>query len=185
MPPDMANNDEDHHHHHSQQQQQHYQTEALADDNNDDDGDNNKQYLFVIRHGDRWDYSNPTWKDLPTSRTGDSPLSALGHQQARETGHFLDTWLKERKFTADDVTWMSSPFLRCLQTSDGALNAFSRVDASSVPILAEYSIFEWDGHNGSWHSDLPSLEERKHYFPRLDLSYESFFIPDLPGEHTT
>jgi broad specificity phosphatase PhoE len=145
------------------------------------DEDDNRQYLFVIRHGDRWDYSNPEWKKLSTSRLGDSPLSTLGHQQAREVGNFLDSWLADRNLTAEDITWLSSPFLRCLQTSNEALNAFSRVDVMTTPILPEYSIFEWDGHNGEWHKDLPPLKERKHYFPRLDLSYEGFFEPPMPG----
>lgn len=143
--------------------------------------DDDKQYLFVIRHGDRWDYSFPGWKELPTSRLGDSPLSPLGHQQAREVGQFLDSWLSERNFTAADMTWMSSPFLRCIQTSNEALNAFRSIDVSSnFNILPEYSIFEWDGHNGEWHKDLPPLEERVNYFPRLDISHESLFIPSLP-----
>jgi broad specificity phosphatase PhoE len=141
--------------------------------------DGNRQYLFIIRHGDRWDYSTPEWKLLETSRTGDSPLSTLGHQQAQEVGKFLDTWLTEKQL--DDVVWMSSPFLRCLQTSNDALNAmrtFSK--APTMPILPEYSIFEWDGNGGTWHKDLPPLVERKHYFPRLDMNYKTFFVPALP-----
>ena len=143
--------------------------------------DNDRQYLFVIRHGDRWDYSFPEWRKLPTSKLGDSPLSTLGHQQAREVGHFLDSWLSERSFTTNEMTWMSSPFLRCIQTSNEALNAFRAVDVSpTFKIYPEYSIFEWDGHNGEWHKDLPSLEERVNYFPRVDISYESLFVPTLP-----
>eukprot|EP00980_Cylindrotheca_fusiformis_P031682 scaffold26784_cov113-Cylindrotheca_fusiformis.AAC.3 len=148
----------------------------------DDDDYNNKQYLFIVRHGDRWDYSNPEWKELESSRTGDSPLSALGHQQAQEVGVYLDEWMDERGMGAEDLTaWMSSPFLRCVQTSDDALNSFQRINVDKVPILPEYSIFEWDdGHDGAWHNDLPSLEERKHYFPRLDLNYECLFVPEIP-----
>ena len=160
-------------------------TDNIRSPTTDTDGDP-KQYLFVIRHGDRWDYSFPEWKKLPTSRTGDSPLSPLGHQQAKEVGKFLDAWLHERNFTYNDIkAFMSSPFLRCIQTSDDALNAFRSVDVNTpiLPVLPEYSIFEWDGHNGDWHKDLPPLEERKNYFPRLDISHESFFIPSLPGMH--
>lgn len=141
--------------------------------------EDNRQYLFIVRHGDRWDYSTPEWKKLETSRTGDSPLSTLGHRQAQEVGKFLDNWLLERNL--DDVTWMSSPFLRCLQTSNEALNAMQTFSkAATLPILTEYSIFEWDGHGGEWHEDLPPLTERKHYFPRIDMEYESFFVPTLP-----
>jgi broad specificity phosphatase PhoE len=142
-----------------------------------------QQYLFIVRHGDRWDYAQPDWKRMATSRLGDSPLSPLGHQQAQEVGRFFDNWLADNEIRADDVVWMSSPFLRCLQTSDQALNAMKTfAGASNLPILPEYSIFEWDGHSGQWHQDLPTLTERKHYFPRLDTDYQSFFIPPLPGK---
>mmetsp|Transcript_12460 Transcript_12460/g.29214 ORF Transcript_12460/g.29214 Transcript_12460/m.29214 type:complete len:273 (+) Transcript_12460:49-867(+) len=144
-------------------------------------GDDDRQYLFVIRHGDRWDYSFPEWKKRPTSRLGDSPLSPLGHEQATEVGKFLDSWLSERNFTADDMTWMTSPFLRCIQTSNSALNAFRSIDVSSeFKMYPEYSIFEWDGQDGKWHEDLPPLEERVNYYPRVDISYKSMFVPTLP-----
>jgi hypothetical protein len=143
-----------------------------------------KQYLFIIRHGDRWDYAYPDWKSEATSRLGDAPLSPLGHQQAQEVGRFLDKWLRDNKIQIDNVVWMSSPFLRCLQTCDQALNVMGTFRAAqTLPILPEYSIFEWDGHGGEWHRDLPTLTERKHYFPRLATDYQSFFIPTLPGKH--
>jgi broad specificity phosphatase PhoE len=161
-------------------------TATNVDDDRHDDAD--RQYLFIIRHGDRWDYSYPEWKKLPTSRLGDSPLSPLGHQQARQVGEFLDEYLHARGLT-HDIAWLSSPFLRCLQTSNEALNAMKIANAHyegsafrEIPIFPEYSIFEWDGHQGEWHSDLPPLEERKHYFPRLDMEYEGFFTPELPGK---
>jgi broad specificity phosphatase PhoE len=97
--------------------------------------EDDKQYLFIVRHGDRWDYSNPEWKKLPTSRTGDSPLSQLGHRQAHEVGLFLDTFFDEKGMTADEITWLSSPFVRCLQTSNCALDAFRKVNVDSVKIL--------------------------------------------------
>ena len=141
------------------------------------------QYLLIIRHGDRWDYSNPDWKLEAGKRTGDSPLSTLGHTQARETGIWLSRFFTDHNLSPNNLVWLSSPFLRCLQTSDDALNAATTInpDFDSTKINVEYSIFEWDGHDGSWHADLPSLvDERQHYFPRIDLSYESVFIPPLP-----
>lgn len=84
--------------------------------------------------------------------------------------------------TAEDVTWLSSPFLRCLQTSDEALNMFKHVDMDSVKINPEYSVWEIDGHGGKAHASLPALTERKCYFPRLNETYESVFVPALPGE---
>jgi broad specificity phosphatase PhoE len=139
------------------------------------------QSLFVIRHGDRWDYENPDWNQK-TTRPGDPPLSALGHQQAREAGVLLDSLLSSLQVDGNDVTLLSSPFLRTLQTSDGMLSALRRTtNARNIQILPESSIFEWDGkENGLWHASLPSLEERWNYFPRLNVKHSSLFVPDLP-----
>jgi broad specificity phosphatase PhoE len=139
------------------------------------------QSLIVIRHGDRWDYENPDW-NRKTTRPGDPPLSALGHQQARETGVLLDSLLSSLQVDGNDVTLLSSPFLRTLQTSDGMLSALRRTkNARNIQILPESSIFEWDGkENGLWHASLPSLEERWNYFPRLNVKHPSLFVPDLP-----
>lgn len=137
------------------------------------------QSLFIVRHGDRWDYSHPEWR-ASAQRPGDPPLSTLGHQQARETGVLLDKLFAEEGINAGDVTWLSSPFLRTIQTSDDMLNCFTKVDMDSVVINPENSVWELDGHNGMLHADLPTLEERQNYFPRLNIEYESLFTPELP-----
>ena len=115
-----------------------------------------------------------------STRPGDPPLSTLGHQQARETGVFLDSLMSADGVTKDNITWLSSPFLRCLQTSSEALNVMKKVNVHRLEIKPEYSVFEWDGHGGTWHSSLPTMEERAHYFPRLDPAYKSLFVPQLP-----
>jgi broad specificity phosphatase PhoE len=139
------------------------------------------QALYLIRHGDRWDYANPEWK-ASAKRPGDPPLSTLGHVQARETGIFLDSLLaKDGITTSERITWLSSPFLRTLQTSDDAINAFTMVNLEGLVMHPEYSVFETDGHHdGMLHRDLPTMEERKCYFPRLNETYESMFVPTLP-----
>jgi len=127
----------------------------------------------------RYDYSHPEWKATST-RPGDPPLSHLGHQQARETGVFLDNYIHNEGISVENITWLSSPFVRCLQTSDDALNMMQLLDTDLVPILPEYSVFEMDGHDGKMHESLPPIEERAHYFPRLNASHESLFYPPLP-----
>ena len=141
------------------------------------------QYLYIIRHGDRWDYENRDWT---SSRSGDPPLSRLGHLQARETGVFLQKDLMQRQHRLEDITFLSSPFLRTIQTTNeiieqlGDITSDMQTTLAKVKILPEYSIFEWDGHNGEWHACLPSMQERVHYFPRLDPSHQSLFVPKLP-----
>lgn len=130
------------------------------------------QYLYLIRHGDRWDCDNPGWQKT-SARPLDTPLSPLGHNQARETGLFLQQLFEEDGISSpEDITWMSSPFLRCLQTSNDALNALTLPNANRIRILPEYAVCEWSHHNAP-----PPLEERMHYFPRLDITYRSMFLP--------
>ena len=142
------------------------------------------QHLIVIRHGDRWDYENPTaWKNHPNNRKGDPSLSSLGLAQARETGQYLDSVFKDLGISSEDITWMSSPFLRTLQTSTEALNALTLDGSNQIEILPEPGIFEWDGHGGDWHASMPEITERIHYFPRLldsASSYDPLLVPTLP-----
>jgi len=104
----------------------------------------------------------------------------LGHRQARETGTFLESLFTEEGIPAENITWLSSPFVRCIQTSDTALNAFTTMDTHNIQIKPEYSVFEMDGHDGALHASLPPIEERYHYFPRIDVTHESLFVPPLP-----
>merc|ERR1712232_704700 len=77
----------------------------------------------------------------------------------------------------------ASPFLRCVQTANEMLSEFRTTAgnvADNTPILPEYSVFEYDGYNHGYHDSLPSMEERKCYFPRLDETHQSLFVPSLP-----
>lgn len=146
-----------------------------------------KQFLFIVRHGDRWDYAHPEWRKT-AERFGDPPLSNLGQKQARETGVFLDSIIAENDLDASNIKLLCSPFLRCIQTSDGILSQFKETagDASeNVTICLEKSVWELDGgHGGKLHACLPTIEERKCYFPRIDINHESLFVPPLPESRT-
>ena len=138
--------------------------------------------IFVIRHGDRWDYNNPDWAKSDTSRKGDSPLSDLGHVQALETGVFLDSILSNEGISdADAITLLCSPFLRCIQTANEILRQF-RHGREKVKIKLEHSVWEMDGHDGVNHRHIRKdiSQERFLYFPRIDTSHAPLFIPNLP-----
>ena len=138
------------------------------------------QSLYIIRHGDRHDYSYPEWRESAL-RPNDPPLSDLGHEQASETGEYLNSLLLEDGFKVEDITVLSSPFLRCIQTTTNILAQLTLEDAHTLQIKPEYSVFEIDtGHDA--HKCLPTIAERGCYFPRLDVEYESLFVPELPGE---
>ena len=132
-----------------------------------------KQFLYIIRHGDRWDEENPSYK-TNALRPLDTPLSQLGHNQARETGQLLDHAFRQDGISAECITWLSSPFLRCLQTSQEALNALTIPHAGGIRILPEMAISEWGANHAK---QLPPLTERQHYFPQLDCCHQSMFTP--------
>jgi broad specificity phosphatase PhoE len=143
--------------------------------------------IFIIRHGDRWDYAHPEWKET-AERKGDPSLSTLGHRQAREVGQYLDQLFVKEGITAEDVTLVSSPFLRCVQTSNELLSEFQHCKgdvAENVSIKPEYSVFEFDLWDDGLHSSLPTMKERKNYFPRLDESNQSTLIPSVPEDVPT
>jgi transcription factor C subunit 7 len=126
------------------------------------------QTIFVIRHGDRFDYhiGSDEWQKMAV-RKKDPPLSDLGTTQAKELGAFF----KELRKTEPDVISkiVTSPFLRCIQTADPIAGAFD------VPLLIENSLWEI-----VYTSEvMPELEERKSYFPRVDTTYQSLFRPAL------
>mmetsp|Transcript_6266 Transcript_6266/g.7291 ORF Transcript_6266/g.7291 Transcript_6266/m.7291 type:complete len:299 (+) Transcript_6266:64-960(+) len=140
------------------------------------------QTLFIVRHGDRWDYSHPEWSST-AARPGDPPLSSLGHRQARDVGRYLDEVFARENIHARDITLLSSPFLRCIQTSNELLSEFHKTQgdvAETVSIQPEYSVFELDSKDRGWHASLPTLAERKCYFPRMEEAHESMFVPTLP-----
>ncbi|VDO19862.1 unnamed protein product [Heligmosomoides polygyrus] len=64
--------------------------------------------LWFVRHGERVDNINKTWKKT-AERWDDPPLSSRGHQQAREVGAAL------ANESIDYV--ICSPFTRCVETA--------------------------------------------------------------------
>jgi len=142
------------------------------------------QSIFVVRHGDRWDYQHPEWKET-ADRVGDPSLSTLGHDQARQVGQFLDHALVKDDIHADQITLLSSPFLRTVQTSNEILAAMKHTKGNvvdTVKIKPEYCVFELDMWGGDYHSSLPDMDERRCYFPRLEDDYETMFVPSLPED---
>ena len=142
------------------------------------------QSVFIIRHGDRWDYQHPEWKKT-AARKGDPSLSTLGHEQARQVGRYLDNLFVEEGISADQITLLSSPFLRTIQTANELLAEIKKTrgnPGNTVKIKPEYSVFEFDLWGQDFHSSLPQMDERKCYFPRLDEHYETAFVPELPED---
>ena len=86
-------------------------------------------YLILIRHGERLDDSHNVTKEEKESTKVeyelDIPLSIKGRQMAVDTGRFLKEYLN--KIGAEyDISYYSSPYLRCLQTVSGVICGLSR-----------------------------------------------------------
>ena len=118
--------------------------------------------IYLIRHGARYDFSNPSWKEKILSMGGlptDPPLSSIGHEQARERATKLEN------VRVDKI--LVSPYLRTIQT---AVPFSEKLD---VPICIENGLAEGPHVPGV----LPSAKQRYIYFPQIDVDYESILDP--------
>lgn len=110
--------------------------------------------IFLVRHGDRFDHTNPEAWQATCRRLGheptDPPLSALGHQQARETAAVL---------AREGIECiLCSPYLRVIQTAQPLAHL------TGLPIYVEEGLAEF-GHTPC---RIPAAGERTAYFPEID-----------------
>ena len=130
----------------------------------------NTSTIYLLRHGDRYDFANPvTWKEKVKKCGGltvDPPLSSLGHEQARETA--------KNCFSSVNINAiLVSPYLRTIQT------AVPFSELKGVPICIEPGLAE------GWHCPnlLPTTSERYRYFPHIDIDYEALHITQASEGH--
>mmetsp|Transcript_13127 Transcript_13127/g.16581 ORF Transcript_13127/g.16581 Transcript_13127/m.16581 type:complete len:271 (+) Transcript_13127:116-928(+) len=123
--------------------------------------------IYLIRHGDRYDYANPSWAETAketSNLTTDPPLSPLGHRQAKETATFLTSVKASHIF--------SSPYLRVIQT------ACPTSDTLKIPIAIEPGLSEAHATPGA----LPTSAQRYAYFPQIDPHHEAMItVTASPG----
>lgn len=114
--------------------------------------------LFLVRHGDRWDFANKALWKAAAKQHGfeerDPPLSAIGHEQARSAAKVLSE--------QDIDVILASPYLRVLQTAQPLAHA------SGLHINIEDGLSEAHHVVGS----IASPADRFPFFPEVDLSYE-------------
>jgi len=120
--------------------------------------------LFLVRHGDRFDYKHEGWKSDIAVCGGhyrDPPLSTLGFDQSEELGAHLAAQLPGRQTTV-----LSSPYLRAIQT---ALPLARRLGTT---VHVEEGLAEIrHGENGP----LAPLVERCRYMPEVDVAYKPLY----------
>eukprot|EP00984_Skeletonema_dohrnii_P038243 scaffold41244_cov161-Skeletonema_dohrnii-CCMP3373.AAC.2 len=145
--------------------------------------------IFLVRHGDRFDYANPSWVDS-AKKSGclvtDPPLSALGHRQASETAAYLQKIIKENTPNNEDNEEggsggihkiLVSPYLRVIQTATPTAHAFG------IPLSIENGLSEAHATpDTSEQQVLPTPHQRFAYFPMLDPNYNSLLnVKPTPG----
>jgi len=113
--------------------------------------------IYLIRHGDRFDYANQELWRSACSQLGiersDPPLSPIGHAQARSAAAALAEARVERILV--------SPYLRTIQTAQPLAHA------TGVPISVEDGLSELGHTPGS----IVPASQRFPYFPEIDLAY--------------
>lgn len=124
------------------------------------------QTVWIARHANRLDFVYPEWFNTAPRRY-DPPLSEDGFVQAEQLANRLKGEKIQHIF--------ASPFLRTVQTAHAVAAALD------LPLKLEWGLCEW--LNPDWMSDKPEtapFEELIQDYPRIDLSYQSYVVPQYP-----
>jgi broad specificity phosphatase PhoE len=124
--------------------------------------------LFLVRHGARHDLLTPEWKDEAMAHGveyRDPPLSALGHQQARDTAAYFMEQIPDSQKPKRILT---SPFLRVIQT------ATPTADALGLKLEIEEGLAE----THFIPRRLATPVQRFAYFPQIAHTVESRYRPE-------
>ncbi|KIK43558.1 hypothetical protein CY34DRAFT_81584 [Suillus luteus UH-Slu-Lm8-n1] len=130
--------------------------------------------IYIARHGFRLNWINTNWKS-PTGLPRDPPLAAYGEAQAQELAAYFLAIPEEKRPTII----LSSPYYRCLQTSQPTSRALE------VPIYVEHGLSEWYSPvaPGSGLHPRPSAAAvMQSYFSEIDPSWSSIWYPTRRGE---
>lgn len=122
--------------------------------------------IYIARHGERLDFVDKEWyktAELPD----DSPLTALGNEQATELGQKLSTLDVKHVF--------SSPYSRCVNTASNAAKAISPdLRVNIEPGACEWLNAIWYAHttHGPVWRDVESLGKE---FTNVNRAYQPVF----------
>lgn len=123
--------------------------------------------VYVLRHGERADDVNPRWNDT-SPRRHDPPLTGIGVDQARRTGHVLGA-------EVDHV--FASPFLRAVHTAHHLVGALD----ADLPVRIEPGLSE---HlNPDWFDSRPellSLSDLTRRFESVHPDHDPLVQPRFP-----
>ncbi|GLC34494.1 hypothetical protein PLESTB_001255200 [Pleodorina starrii] len=109
--------------------------------------------FIVMRHGRREDTDNPLWQ-VQARFPFDTPLSASGKEIMEAANR-----LKQAGRTIDVV--YTSPFLRCLQTSEQLIRALG---CENIPVFVHQGLSEVHSPHLLFKASRPSLSQRARYW---------------------
>lgn len=123
--------------------------------------------VWVIRHGDRFDFEEgkEAWEARGPVQLNDPVLSQLGRKQAIQMAETVTSVSARLGRPVERV--VTSPFVRCIETSNCV------AELAGCDLLVDYSLFEVVYTT----EQFPSLAERKRYFPRIDVTYDTLPRP--------
>lgn len=128
--------------------------------------------IYIARHGYRsnWLAKGP-YPLPPTGIDSDVPLAEHGLHQAKELAHYILSLENQPELL------FSSPFYRCIQTSEPI------GDILELPILVERGIGEWYRPDRPVIPVAAPLDVLENFFPgKIDPKWESQIIPSSKGE---
>ncbi|QLL32810.1 hypothetical protein HG536_0D03320 [Torulaspora globosa] len=128
--------------------------------------------IYIARHGYRSNWLAQGPHPLPpTGIDSDVPLAEHGLHQSKELAHYILSLENQPELL------FSSPFYRCLQTSEPI------GDILELPILVERGIGEWYRPDRPVIPVAAPLDVLQNFFPgKIDPHWESQIIPSSKGE---
>ncbi|KAF9651943.1 phosphoglycerate mutase-like protein [Thelephora ganbajun] len=131
--------------------------------------------IYIVRHGFRLNWVNTNWTS-PTGLPRDPPLAAHGEAEAKEFAQHILSLPEEEKPTAI----FSSPYYRCLQTSQPAAQALK------LPLYVEHGLSEWYSPvalGTGLHPRPASTSSLKRWFQEIDpAGWSTTWYPSRRGE---
>ena len=118
--------------------------------------------FFVVRHGERADFSFDPKEKSKIMKEHDPPLTNYGLKQALITGSYIKTSLNSINCSSKTPIIITSPFLRCIETAINISKGFNSIYKNSIFIedsIGEYLQRTWFAYNV--YDDLTIKEETK------------------------
>jgi len=106
--------------------------------------------FFVVRHGERADFSYDSKEKSRVFKDYDPPLTAVGLKQSLKTGDFIKNSLNKINSVNKTPIIITSPFLRCVETAINIAKNFDFIYENSIFLensIGEYLHRTWFTYN--------------------------------------